>query len=143
MQSGFGKNFLCIFNLSGFFWCIQYLVLEKNCVMWFLCARLIWYGNCGTNLICFHCCDVANLFSYDVVTCLGIMLLWFNLFFYYIDVICFSAISMRYVFLLLSVALWIDMFYGQCCGISNMVITVWCYNDCISSEYTLQVEEIV
>ena len=94
---GFLKNFLCICDLSGFSWCMQSLVLEKNCVMWVLCTRLIWYD---TNLVCYHCCD---LICYDVVTCFVMMLLWFSLFLlFWCDL--FSS-------LLLSIALWFDMFY--------------------------------
>ena len=38
----------------------------EYCVMGFLCARLIWYGDYGTNIVGYYCCD---LICYDVAIC--------------------------------------------------------------------------
>ena len=108
---------LCKINMIWWLW-------HKSYLLFLLWSDLLW------------CCDQI---SYHAATCSIMMLFWYNV--AMIDSL--SVISMRPIFLLLFVALWVDMFYGQCFSISNIVTTVWCYDDCISFEYTFQVEEMV
>ena len=95
----------------GFSWCIQPLVLEKNCAFWILWERLIWYDSCCTNLVFYSCCD---LIYYDVVVV------------YSIPSMIYLCCCDLFEFCHISVALWVERFYKFCCCTSNTMTNVWC-----------------